>query len=78
MATLKAVLETTTGLYRDADSGKGYLRHELLQSLSSEILSSQVQLQRVDRGTYILSLSDRKFELLSRRRTPRREDAPVI
>jgi len=74
MLTLKAVLETTTGLYRDSVTGREFLHDELLASLPADVLACRVHLQRVRDGTYMIYVhadGARAYQLLSRRRVPR-------
>jgi hypothetical protein len=72
MATMKAVLETVSGLYRDTGTGHGYRAGDLLSDLPRETLQSRVGIRRFQRGVYAIELEDgRIFDLYSRRRTRR-------
>lgn len=78
MPTLRGVLITANGLYRDRASGRTYLRHELLAALSGDALGARVYLERVDRGRYTIGLEGVEgpvYDLFSRRRTSRRRSA---
>jgi hypothetical protein len=72
MATMEAILETVSGLYRDAGTGRGYRAGELLSALPHETLRSRVRIQRSEMGIYVIKLDDGSvFNLYSRRRSRR-------
>ncbi|HEX6506589.1 MAG TPA: hypothetical protein VF221_03065 [Chloroflexota bacterium] len=74
MPTLRSVLETANGLYRDMNTGKGYLRQDLLAQLSEEALAVPIQIKKIRPGVYAIHLNgprDGTYELFSRRRTER-------
>lgn len=74
MPTLLALASTTSGLYRDLQSGRVYQRDELLVSGTPAMLLRQVRIEKHAPGVYLLYL-DREdtqlFELTSRRRSKR-------
>ncbi len=74
MPTLLALASTTSGLYRDLQSGRVYQRDELLASGPAAILLRQVRIEKRAPGVYTLYLDSddsQLFELWSRRRSKR-------
>jgi hypothetical protein len=70
MPTLGAILKTVTGLYLPPDGRVGFLAHELLDMLPTELLREPFKFRRVERGIYVLvpqNTSQPSFELRSRR-----------
>jgi len=80
MPMLRALASTTSGLYRDLQSGRVYRRDELLASGPPAILARQVRIEKSAPGVYLLYLDSdntQRFELSSRRRSTRMlESAP--
>jgi len=77
MPTFKIILETTSGLYRDLDSGRRYQGRELLEQLPSDVLTHRARLERLERCVYAIHLKANggcTYELYSRRRRPRQPD----
>ena len=71
MATLRSILETASGLYRESRTGEGYERQDLLERLNDETLNSPVLIQKVDTGVYHITLESGTkgtYDLYSRRR----------
>ncbi len=74
MPTLLALASTTTGLYRDMQSGCVYQRAELLASGPPSMLLRRVRIEKRAPGVYLLYLDEEDtqlFELTSRRRSRR-------
>ena len=74
MATLLALASTTSGLYRNLQSGRVYQRDELLASGPPAMLLRQVRIEKHAPGVYLLYLDQEDtqlFELTSRRRSKR-------
>ena len=74
MATLRSVLETASGLYRESRTGQGYQRQDLLDQLPDETLDSAVHIRKVSAGIYQIELETIKngrYDLYSRRREVR-------
>jgi len=79
MATLRSVLETANGLYRESRTGQGYQRQDLLDQLPEDTLDSPVQIRKVSPGVYQIELErngNGTYNLYSRRREVRGESAP--
>lgn len=71
MATLRSVLETASGLYRESRTGQGYQREDLLEQLSDEALDSPVTIRKVGTGVYqiaVETVENGTYDLYSRRR----------
>ena len=69
--TLRSILTTVTGLYREPARDRGYLPQELLSRLSDEVLGSPVRLEKLGSGVYRISAADGYeplYVLYSRRR----------
>jgi len=75
MLTLRDVLETINGLYREPESGRGLPRHDLLASLSGDALSRPVRIRKRAPGIFGVVEPDGGllYELFSRREQPRME-----
>jgi hypothetical protein len=76
MATLRSVLETANGLYRESRTGQGYQRQDLLDQLPEEALNSPVHIRKVSPGVYQIELErngNGTYDLFSRRREVRGE-----
>jgi len=73
MLTLRTLSTTTTGLYVDACTGLRLRHDQLDEHFSEEVLARAVRLEKVERGTYQVVLTDtsQTFTLFSRRRTAR-------
>lgn len=74
MPTLRALLDTADGLYRDVSGGTSYLRDDLVGQLSDGVLSRKVTLCKTGFGTYRImvdGVSSPSYDLYSRRRTAR-------
>lgn len=74
MATLKTLLDTANGLYREVVDGQGYRRAELIEHMPENILTQPVTLERIDRCTYEVRFAQSRepsFVLYSRRRATR-------
>ena len=71
MATLRSILETASGLYRESRTGEGYERQDLLDRLNDETLNSPVVIRKVSTGVYHIALesgASGTYDLYSRRR----------
>jgi hypothetical protein len=76
MATLRSVLETASGLYRESRTGQGYQRQDLLDQLPEDALATPVRLRKVSSGVYQIELEtdgNGTYDLYSRRREVRGE-----
>ncbi len=74
MPTLRSLASTTSGLYRDMQSGRSYQHHELLAFCSPATLSRYVRMEKRAPGGYLLHLDNgdtQLFEFSSRRRLHR-------
>ncbi len=73
MPTLRTLLETANGLYRDSTVNEEYPRSALMAHLAPDVLELPVKLAKVGDGTYTVRLvdGDDGFVLYSRRRAPR-------
>jgi hypothetical protein len=74
MATLRSVLETTSGLYRESRTGQGYQREDLLDQLPDEALDAPVRIRKKSAGIYEIEIEtseNGKYDLYSRRREVR-------
>jgi hypothetical protein len=74
MTTLRSVLETANGLYRESRTGQGYQRQDLLDKLPDEALDSPVHIRKVSPGIYEIELESSengRYDLYSRRREAR-------
>ena len=80
MPTLGAILKTVSGLYLPPDGRVGFLAHELLDMLPTELLHEPFKFRRVERGIYVLvpqNASQPSFELRSRRNRARERLAAI-
>lgn len=74
MATLRSILETASGLYRETRSGQEYQRQDLLALLPDEALDTPVHIRKVCSGVYQIELAtadNMTYNLYSRRRSVR-------
>lgn len=73
MVTLRDVLETINGLYREPHGGRGYPRHVLLVSLAGPDLEQPVRIRKQAPGIFGVIQSDGRllYEVFSRREAPR-------
>ena len=74
MATLRSVLETANGLYRESLTGQGYQRQDLLDHLSDETLDAPVHIRKLSPGIYQIEVETSEngiYDLYSLRREVR-------
>lgn len=74
MPTLRILLETASGLYRDENQGREYRGDQLLQELPDDVLTHPVALERLAPCVYLVRLQNghnTRFVLYSRRRHSR-------
>lgn len=81
MATLRSVLATANGLYRESRTGRKYQRQDLLDQLPDEALDAPVHIRKMSPGIYQIEIETSEngaYELYSRRRTVRSEHPDTL
>ncbi|MGH2449222.1 MAG: hypothetical protein ACRDFS_11565 [Chloroflexota bacterium] len=72
MATLRDMLVTINGFYREPEADRGLPGSELLARLPIEVLDEEIAIERRQEGIFTVSVAGGpEYEVLSRRRNRR-------